>query len=189
MQRGGPAARYGRVLHAAPHIVARADSNGELGCSEEVQDAGRVGVGLELAAGGVVRGVPGVVLVNPALEIAEQVFCVQAAPVGVVGRRQLQGHHERVVHGPVDAAAIGDVDGHRRHSANAGDQEREDHLYYSVERCATPACGGWAECGESRRCCSCGRCRRLDETGCAACKCMRRWPARSLRATGYVYLG
>jgi hypothetical protein len=137
MQRGGPAARYGRVLHAAPHIVARADSNGELGCSEEVQDAGRVGVGLELAAGGVVRGVPGVVLVNPALEIAEQVFCVQAAPVGVVGRRQLQGHHERVVHGPVDAAAIGDVDGHRRPSANAGDQEREDHLYYSVERCAT----------------------------------------------------
>ena len=123
------------------HIVARADNNGELGYGEEVQDVGRVGVGLELAAGGAVRGVLGVVLVHPALEEAEFVLCgVQAAPVQV-GRRRLQGHHELVVHGTVDAAAIGDVDGHRvdaggvgRLSANAGDQEREEHLGVVLER-------------------------------------------------------
>ena len=122
-----------------PHIVVRANSNGELGYGEEVQDVGRVRVGLELAAGGVVRGVLGVVLVHPALEIAELVLCVQAAPVGV-GRRRLQGHHELVIHGTVDTAAIGDADGHRararsdaggvdvgRPSANAGDQEGEEH--------------------------------------------------------------
>eukprot|EP00964_Phaeocystis_antarctica_P021706 scaffold12070_cov59-Phaeocystis_antarctica.AAC.1 len=143
MRRGGLGARHGRVL-GVPHIVARADSNGELGEGEEVQDSGRVGVGLELAAGGVVRGVLGVVLivqVNPALEIAELVLRVQAAPVGV-GRRRLQGHHELVIHGTVNAAAIDDADGHRararadagvvgvagRPSANASDQEAEEHL-------------------------------------------------------------
>jgi len=132
----------GRVLgHERDGIVARADSNGELGEGEEVQDLGRVGVGLELAAGGVVRGVLGVVLVHPALEIAELVLCVQTAPVGV-GRRRLQGHHELVIHGTVNAAAIGDGDGHRARaradaggvgvaggpSADAGDQEGEEHL-------------------------------------------------------------
>ena len=59
-----------------PHIVVRANNNGELGYGEEVQDVGRVRVGLELAAGGVVRGVLGAVLVHPALEIAELVLCV-----------------------------------------------------------------------------------------------------------------
>ena len=150
MRRRGPGARHGRVL-GVPHIVARADSNGELGEGEEVQDLGRVGVGLELAAGGVVRGVLGVVLVHPALEIAELVLCVQTAPVGV-GRRRLQGHHELVIHGTVNAAAIGDGDGHRararadaggvgvagRPSANASDQEGEEHL----EMC-TNDCAGW----------------------------------------------
>ena len=120
-----------------PHIVVRANNNGELGYGEEVQDVGRVRVGLELAAGGVVRGVLGVVLVHPALEIAELVLCVQAAPVGV-GRRRLQGHHELVIHGTVDAAAIDDRHRARarsdaggvdvgRPSANAGDQEGEEH--------------------------------------------------------------
>ena len=129
---------HGRVL-GVPHIVVRANSNGELGYGEEVQDVDRVSVGLELAAGGVVRGVLGVVLVHPALEIAELVLCgVQAAPVQV-GRRRLQGHHELVVHGTVDAAAIGDVDpvdagGVGRPSANAGDQEREEHLGVVLER-------------------------------------------------------
>ena len=132
---------HGRVL-GVPHIVARANSNGELGYGEEVQDVDRVSVGLELAAGGrFVRGVLGVVLVHPALEEAEFVLCgVQAAPVKV-GRRRLQGHHELVVHGTVDAAAIGDDDGHRvdaggvgRPSASAGDQEREEHLGVVLER-------------------------------------------------------
>ena len=102
---------------------------------------GRNGVGLELATGGAVRGV---VLVKPALEKAEPVLCVQAAPVGVHGRRRLQGHHELVVHGTVDTA-VGDIDGHGLGvdghrdraraggvggpSANAGNlQEREDRL-------------------------------------------------------------
>ena len=127
-----------------PHIVVRSNNNGELGYGEEVQDVGRVRVGLELAAGGVVRGVLGVVLVHPALEIAELVLCVQAAPVGV-GLRRLQGHHELVIHGTVDAAAIGDADpvdamdpvdagGVGRPSANAGDQEREEHLGVVLER-------------------------------------------------------
>eukprot|EP00964_Phaeocystis_antarctica_P097723 scaffold63803_cov58-Phaeocystis_antarctica.AAC.2 len=95
--------------------------------------------------------------VNPALEIAELVLCVQAAPVGVWGRR-LQGHHELVIHGTVDAAAIDDVDGHRaaggvgRPSANASDQEGEEHLeVVVVEKCACTVCGGCgAECGVSR---------------------------------------
>ena len=102
---------------------------------------GRVGVGLELAAGGAVRGVLGVilivVLVHPALEEAEFVLCgVQAAPVGV---ECLQGHHVLVRDDTVQAAAIDDVDGDRardrtetgdvgRPSANAGDQEGEEHL-------------------------------------------------------------
>ena len=68
---------HGRVLGVRlPHIVVRANNNGELGYGEEVQDVDRVSVGLELAAGGVVRGVLGVVLVHPALEIAELVLCV-----------------------------------------------------------------------------------------------------------------
>ena len=119
----------------APHLVARTDSNGELGHGEEVQGARRVGgvrrVGLELAAGGAVRvGALGDVLVDgvlvdPASEKAELVLRgVQAAPVGV-GRR-LKGDQELVIHGSVDAAAIGDAD-RRRPSANAGDQEREEH--------------------------------------------------------------
>ena len=128
---------HGRVL-GVPHIVVRANSNGELGYGEEVQDVDRVSVGLELAAGGVVRGVLGVVLVHPALEKAEPILCVQAAPDGV-GRRRLQGHHKLVIHCTVDAAAIDDGDGHQtraraeagghgRPSADAGDQEGEDHL-------------------------------------------------------------
>ena len=74
--------RRGRVPWA--HLVARADSNGELGRGEEVQGARTVGdvrgVGLELAAGGAVRvGALGVelvagVLVDPALEEAELVL-------------------------------------------------------------------------------------------------------------------
>ena len=165
---------HGRVL-GVPHIVVRANSNGELGYGEEVQDVDRVSVGLELAAGGVVRGVLGVVLVHPALEIAELVLCVQAAPVGV-GRRRLQGHHELVIHGTVDAAAIGDVDGHRtraradaggpgRPSADAGDHVRRDSLHGGRQEehrdeergqlhCAATVClrtkGGWA----SDACCS-----------------------------------
>ena len=114
----------------APHLVARADINGELGLGEEVQDVHRVGdvrrVGLELAAGGAVRvgALGGVladgVLVDPALEEAELVLRgVQAAPVGV---GHLKGDQELVIHGTVDAAAIGDVDGH-----GAGDQEGEEH--------------------------------------------------------------
>eukprot|EP00964_Phaeocystis_antarctica_P047200 scaffold27294_cov59-Phaeocystis_antarctica.AAC.2 len=129
--------------------------------SVQVQDVSRVGVGLELAAGGAVRSILGVVLVHPALEIAELVRCVQAAPVGV-GRRRLQGHHELVIHGTVDAAAIGDVDWHcwararadaggrGRPSANAGDQEGEDHL----EMCTSASLrswGGWVGC-ETRWC-------------------------------------
>ena len=92
-----------------------------------------------------------IVLVSPALEIAELVLFVQAMPVGV-GRRRLQGHHELMIHGTVDAAVIDDVDGHRtraradaggvgRRSANAGDQEGEDHLEVVLEECAV--CGGW----------------------------------------------
>ena len=124
------------------HIVACIDSNSELGYGEEVQDVGRVGVGLELAAGGAVRGVLGVILivvilVHPALEEAEFVLCgIQAAPVGV---ECLQGHHVLVRDDTVQAAAIDDVDGDRardrtetgdvgRPSANAGDQEGEEHL-------------------------------------------------------------
>ena len=96
---------------------------------------------------------------NPALEKAEFVLRgVQAAPVGV-GRRRLQGHHEPVIHGTVDAASIGDVDGHRararadaggvgRPSANAGDQEREAHLEVVVEQCASQSAGGETERGE-----------------------------------------
>ena len=116
--------RRGRVPWG--HLVARADSNGELGHGEEVQDVRTVGdvrrVGLELAAGGAL----GVVLVDgvlldPALEEAELVLRgVQAAPVGV-GRR-LKGDQELVIHGTVDAAAIGDVDGR-----GTGDQEGEEH--------------------------------------------------------------
>ena len=124
---------HGRVL-GVPHIVARANSNGELSYGEEVQDVDRVSVGLELAAGGVVRGVLGVVLVHPALEKAEPILCVQAAPDGV-GRRWLQVHHVRVRHNAVDTAVIfdGDRAGIVGLSANAGDEEREDHLEVVVE--------------------------------------------------------
>ena len=115
---------------------------------------GRVGVGLELAAGGAVRGVLGVilivVLVHPALEEAEFVLCgVQAAPVGRV--ECLQGHHVLVRDDTVQAAAIDDVDGDRardrtetgdvgRPSANAGDQEGEEHLERDDVRVLW---GGW----------------------------------------------
>ena len=114
----------------APHLVARADINGELGLGEEVQDVRTVGdvrrVGLELAAGGAlgVMLVDGVLL-DPALEEAELVLRgVQAAPVGV-GRRRLQGDQELVIHGTVDAAIDGRGAG--RPGAHAGDQEREEH--------------------------------------------------------------
>ena len=141
----------------APHLVARADINGELGLGEEVQDVRRGGdvrrVGLELATGGAVRvgALGGVladgVLVDPALEEAELVLRgVQATPVGV-GRRRLQGDQELVIHGTVDAAAIGDVDGRRavgRPSANAGDQEREEHQdTYNLREIH----GGWGRSG------------------------------------------
>ena len=83
-------------------LVARFDSNGELGFSEEVHGVcSVVGVGLELAAGDAVR-VVGFVLVNPALEKAELVLlCVQV-------KLQFQGHHVLVRHEAVDAAAIDD---------------------------------------------------------------------------------
>ena len=63
-----------------PHIVARFDSNGELGLSEVVHDVRRVGVGLELAVGGAARGVLGVdVLLDPAFDNAELVLvCAKA---------------------------------------------------------------------------------------------------------------
>ena len=83
MLRGGPGARHGAwaCVLGVPHIVVRADINGELGYGvEEVQDVGRVGVGLELAAGGAVRGVLGVdVLLDPAFDNAELVLvCAKA---------------------------------------------------------------------------------------------------------------
>ena len=90
-----------------PHIVVRANNNGELGYGEEVQDVGRVRVGLELAAGGAVRVVLGFVLVNPALQKAELVLlCVQAAPLGV--KLYFEGHHVLVRHEAVDATVIDD---------------------------------------------------------------------------------
>ena len=64
-----------------PHIVARFDGDGEpVGLSEVVHDVRRVGVGLELAAGGAVRGVLGVdVLLDPAFDNAELVLvCAKA---------------------------------------------------------------------------------------------------------------
>ena len=98
--RGGGA--QDRHVLGMPHIVASADSNGELGHGEEVQDVGRLGAGLELAASGAVRGVLGVVLVNPALEKAELVLlCVQV-------KLQFQGHHVLVRHEAVDATVIDD---------------------------------------------------------------------------------
>ena len=103
--RGGGA--QDRHVLGMPHIVASADSNGELGHGEEVQDVGRLGAGLELAASGAVRGVLGVVLVNPALEKAELVLlCVQAAPLGV--KLYFEGHHVLVRHEAVDATVIDD---------------------------------------------------------------------------------
>ncbi len=88
-----------------------------MGRGEEVQDVCRVGdvrrVGLELAAGGAVRvGALGVVLadgklVEPVVEEAEPVLPgVQAAPYGASGLL-LQGHHELVIHGTVDAVIDG----------------------------------------------------------------------------------
>ena len=131
----------------AAHLVARADSSTEPGSGEQVVDSESRAICLELAAGGPVRGVLGVVMVSPALEVAEQVLCaqVQAPPVGV-GRRRLQGHHELAIHGTVDAA-ICDFDG--RPSANAGDQEREEHL-------EAPA-PGWGGVGGGRTGSSRGR--------------------------------
>ena len=62
---------WARVL-GVPHIVARFDSNGELGLREVVHGVSRVGAGPELAAGGAVRSaLHGVVLLDPALEEAE----------------------------------------------------------------------------------------------------------------------
>ena len=58
-----------RVWACRAHLVARADSNAEVGSGVEVQDVERVGVGLELAQGGAVQGVLRVVLVSPALEV------------------------------------------------------------------------------------------------------------------------
>ena len=95
------------------------------------------------------------VLVDPALEEAELVLRgVQAAPVGV-GRRRLQGDQELVVHGTVDAAAIGDVDVRRaradargagsRSSAEPDDQEREEHRNVSPARSK----GGSGRSGEA----------------------------------------
>ena len=125
--------RHGRVL-GVPHIVARFDSNGETGLDEVVHGVCRVGAGLELAAGGVVRSVL-LVLLEPAMEKAEVALIrVQAgarwrgAEVG--GERRLQVHHERVRHDAVFTAVIFDRDraGLVGLSANAGDEEREDHL-------------------------------------------------------------
>ena len=97
---------WARVL-GVPHIVARFDSNGELGLNEVVHGVCRVGAGLELAAGGAVRVVLGFVLVNPALEKAELVLlCVQAAPLGV--KLYFEGHHVLVRHEAVDATVIDD---------------------------------------------------------------------------------
>ena len=134
----------------AAHVIARANSNGELSFSEEVQDVRGVGVGLELAAGG--GAVRAVVLVNPTLKKAEPLSSgagrrrlqTLSSPSGA-GRRRLQGHHELVVHGTVDAAVVDDAEsggragadsqGVGRPSANAGDQEREvDHPLESPSR-------------------------------------------------------
>jgi len=52
-----------------PHIVARFDSNGELGLNEVVHGVCRVGAGPELAA--LLGVLHGVVLLDPALEEAE----------------------------------------------------------------------------------------------------------------------
>ena len=131
------------------HIVARAvDSSSDLGW-QEVQDVGKVGVGLELAAGGAARVVLGVVLLRPPLDIADLVLCVRALWARMnsgVGRRALwarmnsgrrrgrvQGHHELAIHGTVGAEIGGhraraDAGGVGRPSANAGDQEGEEHL-------------------------------------------------------------
>ena len=129
-----------------PHIVARFDSNGETGLNEVVHGVCRVGAGLELAAGGAVRRVV-LVLLEPAMEKAEVALIrVQAgarwrgAEVG--GERRLQVHHVRVRHDAVFTAVIFDRDraGLVGLSANAGDEEREDHL---VSRKSEPAV--WVE--------------------------------------------
>ena len=63
--------RHGRVL-GVPHIVARADSDSELGLGEVVHG---VRGGLELAPVGAVRGgLHGVVLLDPGMEEAEFVL-------------------------------------------------------------------------------------------------------------------
>ena len=123
-----------------PHIVARFDSNGETGLNEVVHGVCRDGAGLELAAGGGVRRVV-LVLLEPAMEKAEVALIrVQAgarwrgAEVGGE-RRRLQVHHVRVWHDAVFTAVIFDRDraGLVGLSANAGDEEREDHLEVVVE--------------------------------------------------------
>ena len=149
-RRGEVLLDTGACCGRAAHLVARADSSTEPGIDEQVVDAeSKRAICLELAAGGPVRGVLGVVLVSPAFEVAEQVLCAQeqAPPVGV-GRRRLQGHHELAIHGTVDAA-IRDADGHRaqarfvgRPSANAGDQEREEHLEAPAPRVGWSGWGG-----------------------------------------------
>ena len=155
--------RWARVLGVwgRSHIVARADSSGALGW-QDVQDVGKVGVGLELAAGGAARVVLGVVLLRPALDIADLVLCVRALWARMnsgVGRRALwarmnsgrrrgrvQGHHELAIHGTVGAEIGGhraraDAGGVGRPSANAGDQEGEEHL--EIVRAPAQGRGGW----------------------------------------------
>ena len=134
----------GRVL-GVPHIVARFDSNGELGLNEIVRSVCKAGAGLELAAGGAVRSAL-LVLLEPAMEKAEVALIrVQTGARwrgAEMGRgRRLQGHHVRVRHDFKATAVIFDGDRARagararaaagragsRPSADAGEQEREHH--------------------------------------------------------------
>ena len=118
-RRGGAARHVGACAGRVPHLVARVDSNGGLDRGEDVQDEGRVGVGRELATA--VRGVLGVVRVQPVLDVGDRVLCVQAlrARMSPGRRRLLQGDHVLVRHG----AELAVIDGEPRSSANACDQE------------------------------------------------------------------